>query len=182
MMMMKRFVGMAALCAAGFASATEARAQGTAAPISDKLFAAAAAGAGMSEVAMGELALQRGADSETKTFAQTMVADHSKANKELMALAGAKGIPLPATLPVQDQAAAEVLGGLQGEMFDREYAKQQLAAHLCAVQLFHAEATRGQDPDLKAFAAKTLPHLKQHLMTVHKLAKLEMDRSTESHK
>jgi len=178
-MMMKRFAGMAAVCVAGLVPATQVRAQ---APINDKLFVAAAAGAGMSEVALAELALENGADAETKTFAKHMVADHGKANKELMALAGAKAIPVPAGLPVADQAAAEILGGLKGEEFDREYAKQQLAAHLCAVALFHAEATRGQDPELKAFAAKTLPHLRQHLAAVHKLARLEMDKSAETHK
>ncbi len=178
----KQFAGMAALCVAGLAPIGTAHAQRGASPINDKLFAAAAAGAGMSEVALAQMAEQRGADAETKMFAKHMVADHGKANQELMALAATKGIPLPSGLAVADQITAEILGGLRGEEFDREYAKQQLAAHLCAVTLFHAEATRGQDPELKAFAARTLPHLRKHLEAIHKIAKMEMDKSAEDHK
>ena len=176
---MRPMMKLAAAVAAGLALAPAARAQAPA--FTDQLFAEAAAAAGMAEVASSQLAEARGADADTKKFAQQMVAEHTKANSELMALAAAKRLPLPRTLSYQDQAAGAALAGLKGVDFDREYAKNQLAAHICAVQLFTTEAERGQDPEVKAWAARTLPHLKEHLHMARKLAKEEMDRSASEH-
>ena len=39
----------------------------------------------------------------------------------------------------------------------------QLAAHKDAVSLFERYAKGGDNATLKAFAAKTLPHLREHL-------------------
>jgi len=179
-------VKLAVVLAAGLALAPAVRAQAPAAraqapAFTDQLFAEAAAAAGMAEVAASQMAEARGADAETKKFAQQMVAEHSKANSELMAMAAAKRLPLPRTLSYQDQAAGAALAGLRGVDFDREYAKNQLAAHICAVQLFTTEADRGQDPEVKAWAAKTLPHLKGHLQMAKKLVKEEMDKSASEH-
>ncbi len=38
-----------------------------------------------------------------------------------------------------------------------------------AVALFEAYAKSGDDPELKSWAAKTLPHLKEHLSIAKKL-------------
>ena len=62
------------------------------------------------------------------------------------------------------------LAGLSGEDFDRCYAKAQWVAHLDAVATFEAEAERGLDAETKAFAAKTLPHVKEHLKTIKPIA------------
>src|SRR5262245_31263559 len=47
------------------------------------------------EVAMGQLAMQKATNPQVRAFAQEMVADHTKANKQLMAAAKAKGIEVP---------------------------------------------------------------------------------------
>jgi putative membrane protein len=39
----------------------------------------------------------------------------------------------------------------------------QVSAHKDAVSLFERYAKGGENADLKAFAAKTLPHLREHL-------------------
>lgn len=62
----------------------------------DAEFAVNAANGGMAEVALGDLAQQKASNAEVKSFAATMVKDHSKANEELKALAAAKNITLPA--------------------------------------------------------------------------------------
>ena len=61
----------------------------------DRRFVTEAAGAGMAEVAHGQLAVQRASNQEVKNFAQRMIDDHTKANQELMQLAMNKGISLP---------------------------------------------------------------------------------------
>jgi len=172
----------ALMAAAILAPCVTARSQAPKSAFSDQLFAMAAADGGMTEVASSKLALQRATGADLKKFAQQMIDDHTKANRELMALAAAKGIAVPAALSIPHQAEYEVLGGLQGEEFDCAYAKQQFAAHICTVALFKAEAERGADPDVKAFASKTLPHLKEHLHMAHGLAKAAMEKEKEKEK
>lgn len=128
----------------------------------DQIFAAAATSGGLSEVAMARIALQRASSDEVKLFAQRMIADHGRANNELINVATSKAMPLPMSLEIRDRADEAILSGKSGEDFDRAYIHQQLAAHIGAVALFEAEAERGADPQLKAWAAKMLPALKEH--------------------
>lgn len=146
---------------------------------SDALFVAAAAAAGMAEVGSSKIAVQQAGSDEIKMFAQKMVDDHTKANKELMALASQKQFQVPTGISIQDQAAANALSGLSGEEFDCAYAKNQLAAHICAVELFTAEAERGRDPEVRAWAAKTLPTLKEHKMMIKKTCEMHEKKEAE---
>ena len=169
---MRRFTWVAA--AAALLLATWARpalrAQDTSKrPVNDRLFAAAAGVAGLAEVSCSRLAEARAKDEAIRKFARQMIEDHTKANQELTSLASGKAIVLPTTLDLKDQAAVDRLDGLRGDDFDRCYAKQQYGAHMEALALFEAEAERGQDRDLKAWASKTLPTLKEHLKTIKQI-------------
>jgi len=147
-------------------------AQGTAnrAGVNDALFSAAAASGGLAEVTISKLGLQKATDNELKQFSQQMVDEHTKVNRELTDLAARKGITLPASPDIRATFCAESLNGLSGEEFDRCYAKAQLVTHMDAVAMFEAEAERGLDPDIKAFAARTLPHIKGHLKMIKPIA------------
>jgi putative membrane protein len=135
----------------------------------DRKFVDAAA-AGMAEVKAGEVAKDRAMSDDVKKFAGHMVTDHTKANKEFTDLLGKKNISAPKEMREQDRAAIDSLSKLKGAAFDREYVKQQLAAHKEAVALFEEESKNGKDADLRAFAEKTLPTLREHLKEVTTLA------------
>jgi len=144
------------------------------AAVSDPLFAAVAAESGLAEVTISEIGVQRATNSELKQFSQRMIDEHNRLNQELMQVAAQKSIALPRTLGASAQFCAQSLAGLSGEEFDRCYAKAQLVAHMEAVSTFEAESERGQDRDLKALAAKTLPRIKDHLAMIKPIAmKLE---------
>ena len=64
----------------------------------DREFVLLAAMGGMGEIEMARLALQRASSEAVKQYAQRMIDDHTKANEELMRLASAKGIMLPADM------------------------------------------------------------------------------------
>ena len=138
--------------------------------MSDSLFAMAAADGGLAEVTLAELGVQKATDPELKKFSQHMIEEHTKMNAELTALAARKGMALPRTITIGHQFCAQSLAGLSGEEFDRCYAKAQLVLHMDSVAKFEAEAERGQDPDVKALAAKSLPHIKEHLKEIKPIA------------
>ena len=117
---------------------------------------------GMAEVELGRLAVQKAKSPEVKQFAQRMVADHSKANVELKQLASNKNVTLPAEPNAQQKADKDRLSKLSGAEFDREYMSMMTAGHDKAVAAFEAEARDGRETDVKAWASKTLPTLKEH--------------------
>src|ERR1051326_4599712 len=135
----------------------------------DRDFIMDAAMGGLEEVELGRVAAQQGTSEAVKTFGQRMVDDHSKANQELMTLAQSKGITLPTTLDEKHRTEVTKLSAKTGADFDRAYSKMMLSDHTKDVSEFEKESTKGTDPDLKAFASKTLPTLHEHLQLARTL-------------
>ena len=126
-------------------------------------FVGTAAMDGLAEVEHGRLATQNASSPDVKQFAQRMVDDHSKAGEELKALAAQKEVTLATKMDDQHRAMHDKLAKLKAAAFDKAYMGHMVTAHLQAVALFQQEAKGGQDPDVKAWAAKTLPTLQEHL-------------------
>jgi putative membrane protein len=129
----------------------------------DQMFVTKALKGGMAEVQLGQLAADKGASDEVKKFGQRMVTDHSKAGDELKALAQQKNITVPSDLDAKDKATHDRLAKLSGAAFDRAYMQHMLADHRIDVNEFKKESTTGKDPEVKAWATKTLPTLEEHL-------------------
>ena len=132
----------------------------------DKAFMTEAANGGMAEVELGKLAASKAANAEVKKFAQMMVDDHSKANAELKTLAGTKNVTLPAEPDAAKKSTMDSLKALTGADFDNAYVKEMVEDHEKDVAKFEEESKTASDPDVKAFAAKTLPTLKLHLEAI----------------
>jgi putative membrane protein len=135
----------------------------------DSKFAMMAAMGGMAEVEMGRLAAQKGASDEVRQFGQRMVDDHSKANEQLMQVASSKGMTLPTALDPKHQAEMQKMSALSGDAFDRAYVKMMVKDHKKDVAEFQKEASGGADPDIKSFAATTLPTLQEHLQMIQRI-------------
>jgi putative membrane protein len=160
--------------APGTTSAPGSRTGATGAPSelssADRRFLLDAASAGMAEVQAGQLAAQKAQDPEVREFAQKMVDAHTASNAELMKLASARNVTPPSEPDRTHRNALDRLRKQSSAEFDRAYMKQQVAEHEKAVSLFEKQAKGGRDPELKDFAAKRLPTLREHL----KLARNDM--------
>jgi putative membrane protein len=137
----------------------------------DQAFVKEAALGGMAEVDLGELASTKATDEKVKAFAQKMVADHGKANDELKALAASKQMMVPIALDAKHKATHDRLAKMSGRAFDRAYVTDMVADHRKDVADFTHQAMTATDPDVKAFAAKTLPTLQEHLTMIEDLSK-----------
>jgi len=133
-------------------------------------FATNAAQGGMAEVELGRLATQRAGDVSVREFGARMVADHSRANSELKSIAGQKGIQLPTELNSEQKSEMDKLSKMSGAEFDKEYMSAMLKDHETDVKDFDTQAKEGNDPEIKAFAGKTLPTLQQHLQMAQQAA------------
>jgi putative membrane protein len=126
--------------------------------------------AGMTEIGAARLALKDSHSEDAIRFAQRMIKDHTQAAEELASIANGKNLKVPARLDSSHRAVLSKLGNLSGAEFDAAYAKQMVADHQEAVALFTSEAADKTDPDLSAFAQKTLPTLQDHLGMANSLA------------
>jgi putative membrane protein len=162
------------------ASPPETRSQGKGQTNGDQPFVTAAASDGMAEVELGKLAGEKATNASVKAFAQRMVTDHSKAGDELKSLASSKQITLPAAIDAKHKAAHDRLAKLAGSEFDRAYVREMVAGHKKAVSAFTTESMSGKDSDIKAWAGKTLPTLREHLTLIEALDKeVSVARSTK---
>jgi len=135
----------------------------------DAEFMVEAASGGMMEVQVANLALQKATSTQVKEFAQIMIKDHGKANGELKSLAASKNITLPTALIDKHQKIVNDLQDKTGKDFDEAYIDRMKGAHKDDVDKFEEAAQQAGDPDVKAFAAKTLPTLRSHLQHVDRL-------------
>jgi putative membrane protein len=143
----------------------------TAAPSTEE-FVKKVAISDMMEIQSSQLALSRQPDADTKPFAEQMVKDHEATSRELKNLVNSGKVkgPLPTSLDADHQKKFDELKSKSGKEFDRAYDQLQLQAHEEAVALFEQYSQGGDNPDLKTWAAKTLPHLKEHLAMAKKLS------------
>lgn len=126
-------------------------------------FVVKAGSGGMMEVELGKLAQQNAQSQRVKNFGSMMVRDHSKANKELMTIAANKNIAIPSKLSQDHQKHVDEMKKLKGMDFDKHYMDLMKDDHEDDIELFEKAAKNLKDPDLKAFASKTLPILHTHL-------------------
>ncbi len=129
----------------------------------DKEFVAMAGLSGLAQMQMANLALQKASSAEVKAFAQKMIADHTNPNAEIAELATTKGLALATELSGDPKAALEHLASLSGAEFDKAYMKHMVEDHEKDVAAFDKASTSATDANLKAWAGRTLPALKEHL-------------------
>jgi putative membrane protein len=134
----------------------------------DKSFLQSAYEDGLAEIHMAGLGVKKTANEEIKAFAMKLEADHGKANGEMMVLAGNKQVTLAAKPDMVDTAKEKLLD-VRGTSFDKTFLDGMVKDHEKAVAAFEKAANESKDPDVKAFAAKTLPTLKAHLSMAQEL-------------
>ena len=130
-------------------------------------FAKEAAMGGMLEVQLGKMAQEKAHSQQVKDFGARMVEDHGKANAELKNIAQQQNLTLPSKLDKKHQSMVKNLAKASGAAFDKQYMHTMVKDHVEDVAKFQNAAKNLQDPELKAWAQKTLPVLEEHL----KLAK-----------
>ncbi len=129
----------------------------------DARFAVDAADGGMLEVELGKLAEKNASSDMVKNFSKHIIEDHSKANEEMKGIALSKSIALPEALSRKNIKVVEKFSKKTGEEFDKDYIDFMVSDHKEDINAFEKEAEKGNDPEIKSFAAYKLPTLKHHL-------------------
>ena len=129
----------------------------------DVNFIQKAASGGAQEIANGKMAEKQAKSAEVKSIAARMVADHTRLSNELTALAKRKGVTFNTS-----GVKAQNLGS--GD-FDRLYLAWLAEVHRGDIADFERAAKSSDDSELKSWASKALPTVKQHLAMVQSAEK-----------
>lgn len=124
-----------------------------------------------SEVAVGRLAMTRGASREVRNFGRMLVNDHGKARTEVLRLARQNGVR-PTSAPTPEGAAVRArLMPLRGAAFDQAFAQAMIEDHQKDIADYEAEANRRGDGAVAQYARRQLPALRHHLETARRIAR-----------
>ncbi|MBN8417748.1 MAG: DUF4142 domain-containing protein [Verrucomicrobia bacterium] len=136
---------------------------------SDEKFVKTAGMDGTAEVKLATLGTQKAERADVKELATMLVADHTKANEELSALAASKNVQLSAVIDPDAASEFKDLEKESGKGFDKAFLSHMQDSHKSAVSNFEDAAKNAEDADVKAWASKTLPTLKAHLDKIKEL-------------
>lgn len=129
----------------------------------DRDFVETAADGSLFVLESSRLALQKAVSGRTGELANLVIAGHGEALRELGDLVRRKGGTLPGTLAAEHDRQMEQLRDFDGPAFDALYRDLEVRAHEDSIQLFERCTRDNGDPDVRAFATKTLPMLRDHL-------------------
>lgn len=168
-------VGMAALVAGCASPPAPVARSGTAAArtsgFQDPQFITAAVGNGRYEIQASRMAMYRAASPQVRSYAQMLVDHHTRTHKELRALARDRGLRLPGVLPRGKYARLGRLASATDGEFDRIYiGLVGIEDHQADIALFERASREASDPELRAWAGKTLPTLRSHLEAARSLS------------
>ena len=140
-----------ALCAAGAARAA-----------TEQEFLSKAIKGDNSEVALGNLAAERGGSVGVKSYGKVLVTDHTQHRQEVETLARQMGAPAPTEKTPEAEQEYSKLSGLSGAEFDKEFVADMIMDHEKDIAEYKQEADSGKGPVAK-LAAQSLPVLERHL-------------------
>lgn len=162
-------VGLALMLSSGALFAAETEGQRGQLTSSDFKFVKDATRGGMEEVQLGELAKQKAGSPSVREFGERMITDHQKANDQLKQIVQKKDALIPTSLSHHETSRLEHLQKLSGADFDQAYISDMVRDHKKDVKEFEKATKNLSDPELKAFAEKTLPTLQEHLRQAENL-------------
>jgi putative membrane protein len=133
----------------------------------DADFITEAARNSLSEMELGKLARQKSNNKRIKSFGMIMIAAHSKINNKIKSLASAKNISLLTVADPAKQNEISMLSKKAGNDFDKAYISNMIEDYKKGIATFENAAKNCADPDVKSFAAKTLPTLQAHFDAIN---------------
>lgn len=128
----------------------------------DRDFAKEAALANLAEIELGRDAVKNAGSEDVRKFAQRMIDDHTKAQSDLKAAAGSS-FDLPTELDAEHRRLVEKHSRLSGKEFDRAYLDMMVDNHSQVIGKFERASESAKDKNIREFAGKTLPVLREHL-------------------
>jgi putative membrane protein len=129
----------------------------------DQHYLRAAHQSNLAEIAIGQLAQQRGTTPVVRELGEWFATDHSQFDSELQEVAAElPGMILPYTPNPNQQAVYSHLLGAYGEEFDTLFVYTQLGGHAIAMHTAETQVREGADARVIQLAAGAQPFIASH--------------------
>jgi putative membrane protein len=115
------------------------------------------------ELLLARLAQQRARNEEVRKFAAKMLEQHAKGNQALILIVSKQKIAVPDKPLKEQEADLNRLHSNEVKDFDKEYMECIVKDHEKAVEMFERASKELKNEELKEFATKAIPALKEHL-------------------
>jgi putative membrane protein len=117
----------------------------------------------LNEIQLGDLASTKAVSADVKALGKMMSEDHTKAQAEVVALAQKKNITLPTSATDESMKDYNTLNDKDFKNFDSKYTEMMVNGHKDAISKFEKAVSDCSDSDLREWASKMLPKLREHL-------------------
>ncbi len=124
----------------------------------------------MAQTELAEQAEQNAGSNKVREFALLQMQDGGKLNYELEAMAQKENISPPDGLNAEDRSARDRIANLHGPEFDKAYMADVIVDYQNEIARFKDAELTAHNPEVKAWAKKTLLTLENHLQEARKLA------------
>jgi putative membrane protein len=151
-------------CTALLAVPALAQKKAAKAGMSDQDFVNFAAQTDMVEANLGQLTATAASSQDVKDFGQTLTTDHTQDYGQLYTAAQQASLSVPNAIDAEhNKMMIDPFQKLKGAAFDKRFAREMVAGHTKAIEVYKKEAQDAQNPAIKAYAAAALPTLQKHL-------------------
>jgi len=132
------------------------------------------------EIDMGKLAQTKGSTQAVKAYGQTLVRDHTSADKDMLAFAKKNKTTIPVFKPTDeadqkdmkdDKDMAAHIKTLKGADFDKEFLSMMVAGHEKVLAKLDSSMGTIQNDDLKTMLGNIKPTIQKHADTARDLQK-----------
>jgi len=115
------------------------------------------------EMEFSRLAAQRAQSAQVRRYAEDMLQEHERSNRELELIANHENIAPPHDIDDEQAQVRAQLSVLHGDEFDRAYLQAMRADHEKLAQLLRSSQATVSTPELRRYIATNLPVVQEHL-------------------
>ncbi len=126
-------------------------------------FVKSAYSAGLHEERVGKLAAMKSGSGPVRRLGEKIAADHAAANEGLIRLAATLKTELPSGPEKLQKDELGRLSKLEGKAFDLAFARHLIDGHEKSIKAFEEARKESRQKDVRDFAEKQLPTLREHL-------------------
>jgi putative membrane protein len=118
---------------------------------------------------LGDLAKKQAASKDVKEYGEKMATDHGQYYEELNRFATRKGISFAADPDLVRKDTLVFFSQEYGAAFDRNYISLMIDENKRDIGLYRKEKEKGQDTEIRNFAARILKNLEGYVLAAEKI-------------